>query len=152
MNFLKSGWKILLLILPTQVEAEAPGKTMIDLYCETMSVAYAEDSSTQNKLSESQYKKLAAAEQEILNDCKTVPATDGKVVLLKDASPQLKSQIFCIATAEGISLSRSINEHQAYSEVKRIREFYGSACISNQKLFLSDIKRFGPAYVLNKKY
>lgn len=129
--------------------------TSIDLYCESMTVAFFEvvlDYKTPS--SQVQIKKLEEAEKEMLETCKSMPVVGGVTKLVRDMTPKEVSQLSCLAIAEGIStaLAAKTKDSELYSKIAARRSFFNSACSSNRKAFLSDMRNYGPRYVMDKKY
>lgn len=129
--------------------------TSTDLYCETMTLAFFEETlnSTPPK-SNVHAEKIKNAEREMFEICKSMPIVSGKEKKLNELTKKDISQLTCLAMADGISTayySRS-EDRLLYAELSQKRQFFMDACASNRKHFLADIKKYGPYHVLRKNY
>lgn len=129
--------------------------TSVDLYCDSMTLAFMEKI-TASKVPSSQEKKkmLDEAERELLQSCKAMPVVGGKTKLVRDMTSKERSQLSCLGIAEGISLAEisKTEDRELYSKLSAKRAFFNSACSTNPKAFLSDLNTYGPRYVMDKTY
>jgi hypothetical protein len=129
--------------------------TSVDLYCESMTVAFFEAVlDYKPPSSQARIKKLEEAENEMLQTCKSMPVVGGVTKLVRDMTPKEVTHLSCLAIADGIStaFASKAGDSELYSKIAAKRSFFSSACSSNRKAFLSDMRNYGPRYVLDKKY
>lgn len=129
--------------------------TSSDLYCETMTIAFMETTLDGKPPSSTEHaKKVEIAEREIFETCKAMPVIGGNVKKQRDMTIKEMAQLSCLATADGIGTAHysKTGDRILYSKLSQNRAFFIKACESNKKQFLSDMKRYGPYYVLNKTY
>ncbi|MBF4990102.1 hypothetical protein [Methylophilus sp. QUAN] len=99
-------------------------------------------------------KRLDNSQAETLSACKAMPTIGAAEKRIKDMTPQEMSLISCIGIAEGIFVAKadSTENHVSYSELMSNRKLIAKACSTNKKRFLSDLKSYGPKYVLKSAY
>jgi len=130
-------------------------RTSTDLYCETMTIAFFESALEGKPPSSKEHaKRLEAAEQEMLETCKSMPIRGGKVKIEKEMTAIERAQISCLAIANGIATAQAskTEDNLLYSKLSQQQQFFSKACSSNRKQFLSDMKKYGPYHVLSKNY
>ena len=140
---------------PGQSLAKSQDRTSTDLYCETMTIAFFE-SALEGKppSSPAHAKRLEAAEQEMLETCKSMPITGGKMKMQSEMTPAEMAQLSCLATANGVATAQAskTEDRLLYSKLSQQQKFFSNACSSNRKQFLADMKKYGPYHVLSKRY
>ncbi len=145
----------LLLFISSTTIASPSDKTAIDIYCESMSLSLYESLlNYQPPKTPEIEKRLEKSQLETLKACKLMPASGGAEKKLKEMTHAEINLVSCIGIAEGIFMAKSESKENffSYAELTKNRRFISNACFKNQKLFLSDLRKNGPKYVLNQKY
>lgn len=132
-----------------------PESTSTDLYCESMALAFVESVLNYQPPSSPEHaKRVDATQAELLIECKSMPTIGGNEKKQKNMTSQELAQIACLGTAEGVATAQAskTEDRLLYSKLTQNRQFFVKACATNRKLFLSDMKKYGPYHVLSKSY
>lgn len=144
-----------LLFISSTTIASSSDRTAIDIYCESMSLSlYESILNYQAPKTPEIEKRLEKSQSETLKACKLMPASGGAEKKLKEMTHAEINLVSCIGIAEGIFMAKSESKENffSYAELTKNRRFIANACVKNQKLFLSDLRKHDPRYVLNQKY
>lgn len=132
-----------------------PVPTSTDLYCESMAMAFFETAlDYKPPVSPIHSARVDAAQAEMLETCKSMPTVGGVEKKQREMSSQELSRVSCLGVAEGIAVAHAsrTEDRLLYSKLSQSRQFFVKACATNQKQFLSDMKKYGPYHVLSKTY
>lgn len=139
----------------TSVTALEIEKTSTDIYCESMTLALYESLlNYQAPKSIELEKRVEKSQSETLKACKAMPTIGAVEKRVKDMTSQEISLIGCVGMAEGIFMAQAdtTSNNFSYIELTKNRKFIASACITNKKNFLGDLRKNGPEYVLRQSY
>lgn len=146
----------LALIFPsTKAISSEIEKTSTDIYCESMTLALYESLlNYQAPKTLELEKRVEKSQSETLKGCKAMPTIGATEKRVKDMTPEEISLIGCVGMAEGVFMAQadSANNNFSYTELTKNRKFIASACITNKKRFLGDLRKNGPKYVLRQNY
>lgn len=139
----------------TSASALKTANTSTDIYCESMTLALYESLLNYQAPNTIELeKRVEKSQAETLKACKAMPTIGAAEKRIKDMTPQEISLIGCVGMAEGVFMAQaeSTSNNFSYVELTRNRKFIASACITNKKRFLGDLRKSGPKYVLRQNY
>ena len=151
----KTLWFFVGLVLIHSSANAAEPKTSTDIYCESMALALYESLLNYQPPKSPEFaKRVDKAQAETLAGCKAMPTVGAAEKKLKDMTPQEISLIGCVGMAEGVFIGQadSTENQFSYTELTKNRKFIASACLTNKKRFLNDLRVHGPKYVLKVIY
>lgn len=135
--------------------ASSSERTSTDIYCESMALALYESLlNYQAPKTPELEKRVEKSQSETLRACKAMPTVGAAEKKIKDMTPQEISLIGCVGMAEGVFMAQadSTSNHFSYVELTKNRKFIASACLTNQKRFLGDLRKHGPKHALSQNY
>ena len=99
-------------------------------------------------------KRVEKSQSETLQACKAMPTIGATEKKVKDMTPQEIALIGCVGMAEGVFMAQadSSSNSFSYAELTKNRKFIASACVTNKKRFLGELRNNGPKYVLKQNY
>jgi hypothetical protein len=139
----------------TSTSASKNEKTSTDIYCESMTLALYESLlNYQAPKTAELEKRVEKSQSETLQACKAMPTIGATEKKVKDMTPQEIALIGCVGMAEGVFMAQadSSSNNFSYAELTKNRKFIASACVTNKKRFLGELRKNGPKYVLNQNY
>lgn len=146
---------LVLIFASTSAGASKAEATSTDIYCESMTLALYESLLNYQPPNTAELgRRVEKSQSETLQACKAMPTIGATEKRVKDMTPQEVSLIGCVGMAEGIFMARaeSSDNHFSYSELTKNRKLIASACVTNKKRFLGDLRKNGPKYVLRQNY
>lgn len=144
-----------LIFAATNASASEAEKTSTDIYCESMTLALYESLLNYQAPNTAEMKKrVEKSQSETLQACKAMPTIGATEKKVKDMTPQEIALIGCVGMAEGVFMAQadSSSKNFSYAELTKNRKFIASACVTNKKRFLGDLRKNGPKYVLNQNH
>lgn len=146
---------LMLIAFSTSARASPNNTTSTDIYCESMTLSLYESMLNYEapKTPELE-KRVEKAQSETLKGCKAMPTVGAAEKNIKNMTPEEISLISCVGMAEGIFMAQtdSTSNQFSYVELTKNRKFIASACTTNKKRFLGDLRKYGPKHVLGKNY